>query len=116
MLNKASLLDLIRNWIVFEKSKDRTYKKVATYHQYYEVNKAVKTTTIASASFGDKRAVVIWHTPGSGKSLSMVFYTGKLVLSLDNATIVIFTDRNDLDDQLFDTLTGCGQLLRQVPG
>lgn len=115
MLNKSTLLDLIRHFIVFEKSKDQTLKKVAAYHQYYAVNKAVITTTTASASTGDRRAGVIWHTQGSGKSLSMVFYTGKLVLSLDNPTIVVLTDRNDLDDQLFDTFTGCRQLLRQIP-
>ena len=115
MLNKSTLLDLIRHFIVFEKSKDKTYKKVAAYHQYYAVNKAVTTTTTATSSTGDRRAGVIWHTQGSGKSLSMVFYTGKLVLSLDNPTIVVLTDRNDLDDQLFDTFTGCRQLLRQLP-
>ncbi|HOX75532.1 MAG TPA: type I restriction endonuclease subunit R [Bacteroidales bacterium] len=115
MLNKHTLLDLIRHFIVFEKSKDCTYKKVAAYHQYYAVNKAVSTTMIASSTTGDRRAGVIWHTQGSGKSLSMVFYAGKLVLSLDNPTIVVLTDRNDLDDQLFDTFTGCGQLLRQIP-
>jgi type I restriction enzyme, R subunit len=115
MLNKSTLLDLIRHFIVFEKSKDKTLKKVAAYHQYYAVNKAVTTTTAASASSGDRRAGVIWHTQGSGKSLSMVFYAGKLVLSLDNPTIVVLTDRNDLDDQLFDTFSGCRQLLRQVP-
>ncbi len=115
MLNKSTLLDLIRHFIVFEKSKDKIIKKIAAYHQYYAVNKAVTTTKTASASSGDKRAGVIWHTQGSGKSLSMVFYTGKLVLSLDNPTIVVLTDRNDLDDQLFDTFTGCRQLLRQTP-
>ena len=115
MFNKSTLLDLIRHFIVFEKYKDSTYKKVAAYHQYYAVNKAVVTTINASSTSGDRRAGVIWHTQGSGKSLSMVFYTGKLVLSLDNPTIVVLTDRNDLDDQLFDTFIGCGQLLRQTP-
>lgn len=115
MLNKATLLDLIRHFIVFEKYKDTTLKKVAAYHQYYAVNKAVVTTGKATSMTGDKRAGVVWHTQGSGKSLSMVFYTGKLVLALDNPTIVVMTDRNDLDDQLFDTFTGCQQLLRQTP-
>jgi type I restriction enzyme, R subunit len=115
MLNKNTLLDLIRHFIVFEKSKDQTLKKVAAYHQYYAVNKAVTTTSNAAGETGDRRAGVIWHTQGSGKSLSMVFYTGKLVLSLDNPTIVVLTDRNDLDDQLFDTFSGCRQLLRQIP-
>lgn len=115
MLNKTTLLDLIRHFIVFEKSKEKTLKKVAAYHQYYAVNKAVTTTANASGLNGDRRAGVIWHTQGSGKSLSMVFYAGKLVLTLDNPTLVVLTDRNDLDDQLFDTFTGCSQLLRQIP-
>lgn len=115
MLNKQTLLDLIHHFIVFEKSKDKTLKKVAAYHQYYAVNKAVITTQQASAESGDRRAGVIWHTQGSGKSLSMVFYTGKLVLALDNPTIVVLTDRNDLDDQLFETFSNCQQLLRQEP-
>lgn len=115
MLNKQTLLDLIRHFIVFEKSKDKTLKKIAAYHQYYAVNKAVTTTQIAAAETGDRRAGVVWHTQGSGKSLSMVFYTGKLVLALDNPTIVVLTDRNDLDDQLYETFTNCQQLLRQEP-
>lgn len=115
MLNKQTLLDLIRHFIVFEKSKDKTLKKVAAYHQYYAVNKAVTTTQSAAAETGDRRAGVVWHTQGSGKSLSMVFYTGKLVLALDNPTIVVLTDRNDLDDQLYETFANCQQLLRQEP-
>lgn len=115
MLNKQTLLDLIRHFIVFEKSNEKTLKKVAAYHQYYAVNKAVTTTQTAAAEKGDRRAGVVWHTQGSGKSLSMVFYTGKLVLALDNPTIVVLTDRNDLDDQLFETFSNCQQLLRQEP-
>ena len=125
MLNKATLLDLIRHFIVFETSKTedaktgitsiQTVKKLAAYHQYYAVNKAVVSTIRASAAEGDRKGGVVWHTQGSGKSLSMVFYTGKVVLSLNNPTIVIITDRNDLDDQLFDTFTSSKQLLRQEP-
>jgi type I restriction enzyme, R subunit len=115
MLNRKTLLDLIRHFIVFEKSKEKTLKKVAAYHQYYAVNKAVLTTQSAAAESGDRRAGVVWHTQGSGKSLSMVFYTGKLVLALDNPTIVVLTDRNDLDDQLYETFANCQQLLRQEP-
>jgi len=115
MLNKQTLLDLIHHFIVFEKSDGKTLKKVAAYHQYYAVNKAVITTLSASSEYGDRRAGVIWHTQGSGKSLSMVFYTGKLVLALNNPTIVVLTDRNDLDDQLFETFGNCRQLLRQEP-
>lgn len=115
MLQKATLLDLIRHFIVFESNSDKISKKIAAYHQYYAVNKAVITTRDAVGPTGDRRAGVIWHTQGSGKSLSMVFYTGKLILALDNPTIVVLTDRNDLDDQLFDTFHGCRQLLRQTP-
>ena len=115
MLRRETLLDLIHHFIVFEKNKEKTDKKVAAYHQYYAVNKALATTRKAADETGDRRAGVIWHTQGSGKSLSMVFYTGKLVLALDNPTIVVLTDRNDLDDQLFETFDSCQQLLRQSP-
>lgn len=117
MLNKNTLLDLIRQFIVFEKSDSKTLKKVAAYHQYYAVNKAVESTIIASSNNGDRRGGVIWHTQGSGKSLSMVFYSGKLIIEprMENPTLVILTDRNDLDEQLHDTFTNCQQLLRQEP-
>jgi type I restriction enzyme, R subunit len=121
-LNKTTLLDLIRHFIVFEKHKreDRiitieTVKKVAAYHQYAAVNKAVERTIEAAGINGDRKGGVVWHTQGSGKSLSMVFYTGKIVLVLDNPTIVVITDRNDLDDQLFETFAASKQLLRQTP-
>ena len=125
MLNPVTLLDLIRNFIVYEKSTKEdsktgittieTVKKLAAYHQYYAVNKAVERTTKASAEDGDKKGGVVWHTQGSGKSLSMVFYTGKIVLALNNPTILVITDRNDLDDQLFDTFASSASLLRQEP-
>lgn len=146
MLNKATLLDLLRHFVVFEKSKKEdpatgvvsisTVKKLAAYHQYYAVNAAVASTlraasettpgvaetpesygvaSVKTQSPGDRKAGVVWHTQGSGKSLSMVFYTGKIVLALDNPTIVLLTDRNDLDDQLFDTFAACTQVLRQEP-
>lgn len=117
MLNKQTLLDLVRQFIVFEKSNAKTLKKVAAYHQYYAVNKAVESTVKASAQEGDKRGGVIWHTQGSGKSLSMVFYSGKLIIDprMENPTLVILTDRNDLDEQLHETFTNCQQLLRQEP-
>jgi type I restriction enzyme R subunit len=125
MLNKNTLLDLIRHFIVFEKSKKedketgvitiQTEKKLAAYHQYHAVNKAVESTIKATSEKGDKKGGVVWHTQGSGKSLSMVFYTGKIVLAMDNPTIVMITDRNDLDDQLFDTFAASKQLLRQEP-
>ncbi len=114
-----------------------TIKKIAAYHQYYAVNQAVKSTLratdmlvkmaadespaayglldVVDQPVGDRKAGVVWHTQGSGKSLSMVFYTGKVVLALNNPTILVITDRNDLDDQLFDTFASCKQLLRQEP-
>lgn len=138
MLNPATLLDLVRNFIVFEKNKKEdaktgitqieTVKKLAAYHQYYAVNKAVQSTLRASGfslhpsggdggGLGDKRGGVVWHTQGSGKSLSMVFYSGKLITApeMQNPTILVITDRNDLDDQLFDTFANSKQLLRQEP-
>lgn len=117
MLNKHTLLDLIRQFIVFEKSDNKTLKKVAAYHQYYAVNKAIESTITASGSSGDRRGGVIWHTQGSGKSLSMVFFSGKLITEpgMENPTLVILTDRNDLDEQLHETFTNCQQLLRQEP-
>ena len=148
MLQKDTLLDLVRSFTVFEKQKTedlktgittiKTVKKIAAYHQYYAVNKAVESTlratginigddkaaespvnfgfkTVKEQAVGDHRAGVVWHTQGSGKSLSMVFYTGKIVQCLNNPTVVVITDRNDLDDQLFDTFAGSRQLLRQTP-
>ncbi len=147
MLNHVTLLDLIRNFIVYEKSTKEdsktgittieTVKKLAAYHQYYAVNKAVESTLravgdiytncvmesptsyglpdVKNQPIGDGKAGVVWHTQGSGKSLSMVFYTGKIVLSLNNPTILVITDRNDLDDQLFDTFASSASLLRQEP-
>lgn len=124
-LNPTTLLDLIRFFIVFEKNKKQdlktglvtieTVKKVAAYHQYYAVNKAVESSERAAQENGDRKGGVVWHTQGSGKSLSMVFYTGKIVQKLNNPTILVITDRNDLDDQLFDTFAASKQLLRQVP-
>ncbi|MEI8007471.1 MAG: HsdR family type I site-specific deoxyribonuclease, partial [Bacteroidota bacterium] len=127
MLNPATLLDLVRNFIVFEKTKKEdpktgitqivTEKKLAAYHQYYAVNKAVLSSFQASGINGDKRGGVVWHTQGSGKSLSMVFYAGKLIVApeMNNPTVVVLTDRNDLDDQLFGTFAAAKQLLRQEP-
>jgi type I restriction enzyme R subunit len=152
MLNKETLLNLIRHFIVFEETtrtdtatgmqQKQTVKKLAAYHQYYAVNRAVESTLRASGyghkiaekgriaaetpesyglpgvkkqPLGDRKGGVVWHTQGSGKSLSMVFYTGKIVLAMDNPTVLVITDRNDLDDQLFDTFAASKQLLRQTP-
>jgi len=117
VFDKTRLLDLIRNFIVFEDDGEKVTKKLAGYHQFHAVNKAVATTVEASRATGDRRAGVIWHTQGSGKSLSMVFYAGKIVQhpAMENPTVVVLTDRNDLDDQLFDTFSFCKELLRQIP-
>lgn len=125
MLTPNVLLDLIRHFTAFQKmdipdvetgiTQIQTIKVQAAYHQYHAVNKAVVSTKRAAGDVGDQKVGVVWHTQGSGKSLSMVFYTGKVVLSLDNPTILVITDRNDLDDQLFDTFASCKQLLRQDP-
>ena len=128
MLNKKTLVALIRYCTVFEqeeKKDDKTglifqvkIKKVAAYHQYYAVQKAVAQTLRATNNKeGDRKIGVIWHTQGSGKSLSMVFYSGQIIThpQMENPTIVMLTDRNDLDDQLFGTFGNCVDLLRQKP-
>lgn len=125
MLNPDTLKDYIRNFVTFEQSKTEdkktkiikveTVKKIAAYHQYYAVNKAVQSTKEAASVDGKRKAGVVWHTQGSGKSLSMVFYTGKIVQELNNPTVVLITDRNDLDDQLFNTFADNSKLLRQPP-
>lgn len=115
MFEKGRLVDLILNFLVFESDGGAPAKKLAAYHQYHAVNRAVEATVTAAGPGGDRRCGVVWHTQGSGKSLSMVFYAGKLVRALDNPTLVVITDRNDLDDQLYQTFCGCQELLRQTP-
>jgi len=121
MANKETLLDLVRHFVVFEVDKDKKEgrvkisKKIAAYQQYNATNRAIASTVNATKK--DKKAGIVWHTQGSGKSLTMVFYTGKMVLEpeLENPTIVLLTDRNDLDDQLFGTFSRCQEVLRQKP-
>jgi type I restriction enzyme R subunit len=115
IFNKKRLLDLIVNFIVFDTDGEKTIKKAAAYHQYFATNKAVESTMKATKEEGDRRAGVVWHTQGSGKSLTMVFYSGKVVQELNNPTLVVLTDRNDLDQQLFGTFSRCSELLRQTP-
>lgn len=143
IFDKERFLDIIKNFIVFENEKDtkndvaKSIKKMAAYHQYFAVNKAVASTIRAAADFsatmaresparyglssvesqakGDRRAGVVWHTQGSGKSLTMVFYAGKIIQVLDNPTLVLLTDRNDLDGQLFGVFSKCSELVRQTP-
>lgn len=117
LFDKQRLLDFLDYFIVFEEEKSGTVKKVAGYHQFHAVNHAIEATVDATGTKGDKRAGVVWHTQGSGKSLTMVFYAGRLALDtrLQNPTIVVLTDRNDLDDQLFGTFSRCHETLRQPP-
>jgi type I restriction enzyme R subunit len=111
------ILDLMRYFTVFESDGETVTKKMAGYHQYAAVNKAIAATLRATAAQGDRRIGVIWHTQGSGKSLSMAFYAGKIVQhpQMANPTLVVLTDRNDLDEQLFTTFSRCQDLLRQAP-
>jgi type I restriction enzyme R subunit len=118
LLDKRRLLDYLRYFVVFEDEGGGILtKKIAGYHQFHAVNKALAATLEASHEEGDRRVGVVWHTQGSGKSLTMVFYAGRLVLEprLQNPTIVMLTDRNDLDDQLYGTFSRCHELLRQAP-
>jgi type I restriction enzyme R subunit len=117
MFQRDRFLDIIRHFVLFQSDGRDTYKILAGYHQYHAVNKAVDSTERATMEHGDRRIGVVWHTQGSGKSLSMVFYAGKLVISeeLENPTIVIITDRNDLDDQLYGTFLKSKEFLRTTP-
>lgn len=115
MFDKRTFLDILKHFILFQTDGIETYKILAGYHQYHAVNKAFRSTERAIDDSDDRRIGVIWHTQGSGKSLSMVFYAGKLVLGMDNPTIVVITDRNDLDDQLYSTFSKSKDLLRQNP-
>jgi type I restriction enzyme R subunit len=117
VFDKERLLDFIRFFIIFEVNGETITKKMAGYHQYHAVNKAVAETLKAASPEGDKRVGVIWHTQGSGKSLSMAFYAGKIIQhpAMANPTLVVLTDRNDLDDQLLTTFSKCQDLLRQQP-
>lgn len=115
MLRPKDLLNIIENFIIFETDGDKTIKILAAYHQYYMVNKAVKAANKAIKSPDDKRIGVVWHTTGSGKSLSMVFFTSIAARKLNNPTFLVINDRNDLDDQLFDTFAAAHEFLRQNP-
>jgi type I restriction enzyme R subunit len=138
LLDPRRLLDLVRDFVVFEDDGGRVVKKMAGYHQYHAVRVAVEETLRAAEMArvpgvveqgryetgrgpggkpGDRRVGVVWHTQGSGKSLTMAFYAGRIVRepAMENPTIVVLTDRNDLDDQLFGTFSRCRELLRQPP-
>jgi type I restriction enzyme R subunit len=116
MFDKNALLNIVQNFIVFKADeKEKPVKILAAYHQYWVVNKALGSTSAAMNN--DHKAGVVWHTQGSGKSFSMVFYAGKLISASEfkNPTIVVVTDRIDLDGQLFSTFSSCRDLLRQDP-
>lgn len=115
MFAKHRFLDIIHNFICFSHETDGSAKILAAYHQYFAVRKAIESTAKASAVGGDGRGGVFWHTQGSGKSLSMVFYAKLLQSTLNSPTIVVITDRNDLDDQLFAQFAKCKDFLRQTP-
>lgn len=113
IFKKERLLDIIKNFICFSNEGINTYKILAGYHQYFAVRKAVESTKHATVT--DGKGGVFWHTQGSGKSLSMVFYAHLLQETLDSPTIVVLTDRNDLDDQLYGQFVKCKDFLRQEP-
>ena len=113
MFQKERLLDIIKNFICFSNEGLKQFKILAGYHQYFAVRKAIESTKKGMAT--DGRGGVFWHTQGSGKSLSMVFYAHLLQDALNSPTIVVITDRNDLDDQLYGQFAKCKDFLRQVP-
>lgn len=113
MFQKERLLDIIKNFICFSNEGTQIFKILAGYHQYFAVNKAIASTKKATVT--DGKGGVFWHTQGSGKSLSMVFYAHLLQEALDSPTIVVLTDRNDLDDQLYGQFAKCKDFLRQEP-
>jgi len=116
IFDRRRFLELIHHFIVFEATRQGIAKKMAAYHQFHAVQKAIDSTVRAIK--GDKRVGIIWHTQGSGKSLTMAFYAGKIIRhpAMANPTLVVLTDRNDLDDQLFtNTFVPCQELLRQEP-
>lgn len=114
MFDKKRFLDIIKNFIVFIDDGVKTTKILSAYHQYFAVKKAVDST-VNSILEKSKKAGLVWHTQGSGKSLSMVFYTGCVIKVLKNPTIIVLTDRNDLDQQLFSTFSKAKELFRQTP-
>ena len=128
MLSKERIIDIIKSFILYQESSEKEYdedgniigetkstaKILAAYHQYFAVKKAVEKTKIASSTNGDRRVGVVWHTQGSGKSFTMVFYAAALASELNNPTLIVLTDRNDLDDQLYKTFAR-SSILRETP-
>ncbi|MBN1830417.1 MAG: HsdR family type I site-specific deoxyribonuclease [Deltaproteobacteria bacterium] len=118
IFERKRFIEYVLSFIAFEDDGKALTKKAAAYHQYWAVNKAVECTVAAGRPEGDHRIGVVWHTQGSGKSLSMAFYAGKIIKhpAMENPTLVIITDRNDLDEQLYGTFSVNSDLLRQKPG
>ncbi|WP_265545123.1 type I restriction endonuclease subunit R [Roseomonas mucosa] len=117
VFEKRRFLDLVKDFLVFGDADGRVSKILAGYHQFHAVRHAVTRTLSATSQDGDRKVGVIWHTQGSGKSLLMAFYAGQIIKhpAMENPTLVVLTDRNDLDDQLFNTFSMCRDLLRQTP-
>lgn len=119
VFDKSRFLELISNFVLFEDDtdSDRVYKILSGYHQFHAARKAVARTVTATRDDGDRRIGVVWHTQGSGKSFTMLFYSGLVISSkeMNNPTLVVLTDRNDLDDQLFGQFQRCSEILRQKP-
>jgi type I restriction enzyme R subunit len=117
VFDRRRFLDLVRDFIVFADDGSEVSKILAGYHQFHAVAHAVERTLAATRPDGDRKVGVIWHTQGSGKSLLMAFYAGRVIKhpAMENPTLVVLTDRNDLDDQLFGTFSACKDLLRQTP-
>jgi type I restriction enzyme, R subunit len=115
MCNKIVIMDLMRNFIGYQKTWKQTFKIIAGYHQYHAANKAINNTLKAIS--GDRKIGVVWHTQGSGKSLTMAFYVSKITREplMKNPSIVLLTDRNDLDDQLFNVFSDSSQIFREFP-
>ena len=113
IFRRERFIDILQNFLCFDHKDGRTAKMMAAYHQYFAVNKAVAKTHKAIG--GNGKIGVFWHTQGSGKSLSMVFYVHKLIQQFPQCTIVVVTDRNDLDQQLYEQFAGCQKFLRQEP-
>ncbi len=114
IFNKNRFADILVNYICFDHKIGKAAKVMGAYHQYYAVNKAISSIFDASTVF-DGRGGVFWHTQGSGKSFSMVFLVHKLLLYVPGLTVIVVTDRNDLDQQLFEQFSGCSSFLRQIP-
>jgi type I restriction enzyme R subunit len=117
VFEKSRFLSLLRDFTVFGDTGSGLLKIVAGYHQFHAVRHAVRSTVEAASPDGNRKVGVIWHTQGSGKSLLMAFYAGQIIAepAMENPTLVVITDRNDLDDQLFGTFSMCRDLLRQTP-